>query len=102
MTVSKTTKYQATVTPTLLNPGDVITVRFIISESGNDLISNRFHIDGRIVGVRNITLVSLSDQQSSNSDKLFSILSIVSAVLSMVLVLSKDFLEKKVIKRFRK
>lgn len=71
MNVNKTSLYEATATPILLNPGDTVTVRFIVAESGNDSILSHFHIDGRIVGVKEVALVPQSDQQQGNLPYLF-------------------------------
>lgn len=48
---------QAIATSTLLNPGDDVTVRFIINETGNTNIFCHLAISGRIVGIKDIALL---------------------------------------------
>jgi hypothetical protein len=67
LTINKSAANQATVTPTLLNPGDIVTVRFIVAEYANDPIEDHFHFDGRIVGIQEIDFVSIPNQQQSES-----------------------------------
>jgi hypothetical protein len=64
---ASTDGYEASAIPTLLNPADVVTARFIVAEVGSDPILSHFHIDGRIAGVKEIALISQSDQQQPTS-----------------------------------
>ena len=54
MQVVKINKSQAVATPTLLNPQDLVTVRFVTISSSNKSVLDGFSVDGRIVGVKGI------------------------------------------------
>ena len=64
MSVSKTSEQTALVSETLLNPGDKVSVSFILIGNDNDTEPNKFDIDGRILGVKEIKQVSPSEKDS--------------------------------------
>lgn len=65
LAITQTSGYQAEAAPALLNPNDVVTVRFIVVGTSSESILEDFRIDGRIVGVKEIDVVSSSEQPAS-------------------------------------
>ncbi len=85
MVITKTSKYQAEAHPTLLNPGDSVTVRFVIVQDSSST-SYAPRIDGRIAGVKNIKLTVPPQKSSSTSNTpqifIFAVLGVIVATLS--------------------
>jgi len=65
LVIGQTSDCQAEAVPTLLNPDDLVTVRFIIIGTGGESILDEFGVDARIVGIREIDIISSSEQPSS-------------------------------------
>lgn len=72
LVITQTSEYQAEAAPSLLNPDDVVTVRFIVIGPGGESVLEDFEIDARIVGVREIDVVSSSQQPASQLSMLIS------------------------------
>jgi hypothetical protein len=58
MVVKKISAYQSEAAPVLLNPGDTVAIRFLVAVTDLTNLSDHFHINGRIVGVKAIELVT--------------------------------------------
>jgi hypothetical protein len=63
MTISKISEQKALVSTTLLNPDDSVSVRFILVGDNSETLLNKFSIDGRISGIREIKLMSSVEQK---------------------------------------
>jgi hypothetical protein len=64
MTVTKTSEQVAQASRTLLNQDDLVSVRFIVIGDSSETLLNKFTIDGRILGIKEIKRISSSDQQT--------------------------------------
>ena len=92
LVITQTSGYQAEAAPALLNPDDAVTVRFIIIGTSSESILEDFEIDGRIAGVKEIDVVSSSEQPASG---LPAVTAIVAGILGIVVsVLSNVFTER--------
>ena len=88
MTISKISEQSAVVSQTLLNPGDTVSVRFVLIGDDNNT-SPQFTIDGRILGVKEV-------KQVVPKQKTPEWLSFWAGVIAVFLVgLLKDFLKSK-------
>jgi hypothetical protein len=65
LSVEKTAENRARIIPALLNPKDTVSVRFILlgNDSSNTMAEGELKVDGRIVGVNNIQIISSEKQQ---------------------------------------
>jgi hypothetical protein len=86
MSIHRTSAYQAEADPVLLNPGDTVEINFIVAVPEASSLSAHFHIEGRIVGVKEIELVTLPKiiRVSSNlkSVTLFSVIGVLAGIFS--------------------
>jgi hypothetical protein len=86
MLINKTSSYQAAADPVLLNAGDTVSVNFIVAVPDDTSLIDRFHIDGRIVGVQSIKLVTSSKLSRVGLDlkniTLFSIMGVLAGIFS--------------------
>jgi hypothetical protein len=73
MIISKLSEQSAVANKTLLNPNDSVSVSFILIGDNNDDLISDFNIDGRIFGVKEIKLISPSEQPAKDP-KLTSLL----------------------------
>jgi len=86
MNINKTSNYQAAVEPVLLNPEDTVTINFIVAIPDNLSLKERLQIGGRIVGVKEIKLVTPPKSFVASLDlknkALFSILGVLAGIFS--------------------
>jgi len=89
MIINKTSTYQAVADPVLLNPGDTVDINFIVAIPEDSSMIEHFHIDGRIVGVQSIKLVTLPKQAIANLDlkniSVFSMMGILAGIFSSLI-----------------
>jgi hypothetical protein len=83
--ISKTSQYQAELTPALLNVGDSVTVRLAIVTKHSEDALNDIWIGGRIVDVKEIKLTAPAEE--STVREVFSTVAKVSGVLVMLLII---------------
>jgi len=86
MVVNKTSAYQSEAAPVLLNPGDTVSIRFLVAVTDLTNLIDHFHIDGRIVGVKAIELVTSPRTVRARGDlkkmTLFSVMGVVAGIFS--------------------
>lgn len=63
MIISQTSECRAEAVPTLLNPGDTVTVRFVVIGGSSDSILEDLETDARIAGVREVEFLPSSPEQ---------------------------------------
>jgi hypothetical protein len=89
MVIRVTSDYEAEAEPALLNGGDLVAARFIVIRADSDPILDDFTVDGRIVGVRRIEVITSGQQTAPGGTEAFSfaaaVLGAVVAVLASVL-----------------
>lgn len=93
MVVTVTSECEAEMSPTLLNPGDTVDVRFILVGASSESVLQDFAVDARIAGIRGVD-VSWSQAQQPPTGPL-----VVAAVVGVVLSLFMGVLTEKVIAR---
>jgi hypothetical protein len=69
---------------TLLNPGDKVTVRFVLVGDGNEMTENMIKVDGRIVGVKEFKTVN-SDKKELSAWQIGGIAAIIISILSSII-----------------
>jgi hypothetical protein len=89
MVISQTSEYRAEAAPILINPGDNVTVRFVVIGGHSDSILEDFEVDGRIAGVKEIELVSPSEQRPRSPQYTVALM-IMGAVATLVISLIQD------------
>jgi hypothetical protein len=86
MIINKTSAYQAAVDPVLLNPGDMVSINFIVAIPEDVSLIERLQIGGRIVGVKEIRLVTSPRPLRASFDlknvTLFSIMGVLAGIFS--------------------
>lgn len=86
MVLHKTSSYQAVVDPVLLNPGDTVSMNFIVAIPVDGSIKERFHVGGRIVGIPEIDLVTSPKPVLARLDlkniSVFSVMGVLAGVFS--------------------
>jgi hypothetical protein len=86
MVLKKTSSYQAVADPVLLNPGDMVSINFTVLLPDDPALSDHFHVDGRIVGVSSIKLVTAASRPRAKLDlgniSIFSVLGVLAGILS--------------------
>jgi hypothetical protein len=86
MIINKTSTYQATADPVLLNPGDTVSINFIVAIPEDVSLIERLQIGGRIVGVKEIKLVTSPKLLRTSLDlknmTLFSIMGVLAGIFS--------------------
>jgi hypothetical protein len=86
MVIHKTSVYQAAVDPVLLNPGDTVLIKFIVAITEDVPLIERMHIDGRIVGVKEIKLVTSTGPLRASLDlknvAIFSLMGVLAGIFS--------------------
>jgi hypothetical protein len=100
LVITQTSGYQAEAAPVLLNPDDAVTVRFIVIGASSDSILRDFEIDGRIAGIREIDIVSSSEQPASGLST--AVEAIAVGILGIALtMMSSIFFTERVISRIQ-
>ena len=84
----------------MLNPQDVVSVRFVIKGSTGDTLLKEFNASGRIAGVKDISVQSSIEQESTSP--YLVLLSVIAGVLIGAITNLVSYGIDKVIKRFRK
>lgn len=97
LVITQTSGYQAEAAPALLNPDDVVTVRFVVIGTSTKSIVDEFEVDGRIVGVKEIELVSSSEQPASGLS--VAALALIAAILGIVLSVISSIFTEGILKR---
>ncbi|GEM_PF-2429811 len=64
MAVTKTSEQEAQVSTTLLNQGDVVSIRLTVIGNNSDTLLSKFYFDGRILGIKKIERVLSTEQQT--------------------------------------
>ena len=86
MIINKTSTYQAAADPVLLNPGDTVSINFIVAIPEDVSLIERLQIGGRIVGVKEIKLVTSPKLLRTSLDlknmTLFSIMGVLAGIFS--------------------
>lgn len=67
MEISQQSQNSVEMSKTLLNPQDSISIKFVIKGSVGDALLREFNAAGRIVGVKDISVLSSSDQDKQSS-----------------------------------
>jgi hypothetical protein len=86
MNINRTSSYQAAVDPVLLNPGDTVSINFIVAIPEDVSLIDRLQISGRIVGVKEIRLVTSPRPLRASLDlknvTLFSVMGVLAGIFS--------------------
>lgn len=86
MALNKASTYQVIAAPVLLNPGDTVSINFLVVLSGDAPATAHFHVDGRIVGVSSIKLVEGSSKPRVSLDlgrvSIYSVLGVLAGIFS--------------------
>ena len=86
MIINKTSTYQAAADPVLLNPGDTVKINFIVAIPEDVSLNERLQISGRIVGVKEIKLVTPPKPLQASLDlknkTLFSVMGVLAGIFS--------------------
>lgn len=90
MTVTKTSQNQAEASPILLNPEDIVTTQFLIKGNSDESVLKEFHVDGRIVGVKNIELVT-PEQRESQPLWVSVLFSLLGGVVGLLVNIINDY-----------
>jgi len=89
MVISKTSDYQAEVTPVLLNPGDTVTIRFAMVANERYAFNLGTEVRGRIVGIKSIELAvapELSKAPSNPRNDLSTILIAIAVPIAIFIL----------------
>ncbi len=84
MAISQTSGYKAESTPGLLNPDDVVTIRFVVIGASNEDLVEDFQVGGRIAGVGKIEI--------SSSKQRFPAAELIAAMVGVVVASAMNFL----------
>ncbi len=86
LVLNKASPYQAVAEPVLLNPGDTVSISFIVILMDEPSAIDHFHVDGRIVGVSSIKLATTASRPRGSLDlsrvSIFSILGVLAGIFS--------------------
>jgi len=86
MVLQKTSAYQVAADPVLLNPGDTVSISFIVAVLDDTDLVDHFYIDGRIVGVKAIELVTSPNPLRASRDlknvTIYSVLGVLAGIFS--------------------
>lgn len=58
-------KNEVAISPTLLNPQDRVTIRFVAMNLPSDLTGSPFEVDARILGIKDIPITNILEQQNT-------------------------------------
>jgi hypothetical protein len=86
MILNQTSTYQAEADPVLLNPGDTVSINFIVTTPDDTSLIDHFHVNGRIVGVKEIKLVPSPKPARASLDlkniSIFSMMGVLAGIFS--------------------
>lgn len=86
LVIKPTSSYQATVEPVLLNPGDTVDINFIVAIANDDPAAGHLQISGRIVGVKEVRLITSSSRLAASPGiknvAIFSVMGVLAGIFS--------------------
>lgn len=96
MTVTKTSRTQAEVSRTLLNPQDTVNVRFVVIRKPGHSLLDGFSVDGRVAGVKHIQLVRPSTTPESQKQLWLNVVSgLIAGLVVVGMSIIADLLHKR-------